>query len=49
MNNITDSLWSIISKFIPSTTSKVGRPEYNARKTFELIHHILREIEPMEL
>ena len=41
MNNITNSLWSIVSKCIPSKTSKVGRPEYNARKTFEAIHHIL--------
>lgn len=43
MNTITNSLWSIVSKLIPTKKTKVGRPEYNARKTFEAIHHILRE------
>lgn len=43
MHIITDSLWSIVSNFIPSKKSKVGRPEYDVRKTFEAIHHILRE------
>jgi len=43
MNNITDALWSIVSQVINKKKSKVGRPEYSNRKTFEAIHHLLRE------
>jgi transposase len=43
MNTITDSLWSIVSQFICLKKSKVGRSEYDTRKTFEAIHHVLRE------
>jgi len=43
MNSITDALWSIVSQVINEKKSKIGRPEYDNRRTFEAIHHLLRE------
>lgn len=41
MKHISDSLWREIEKIIPQKNVSVGRPEFDARKTFDGIMYIL--------
>jgi len=41
MKYIPDSLWSELEKLIPERKNKIGRPEFNNKKTLNRIIYIL--------
>jgi putative transposase len=41
MKHISDSLWSELEKLLPCKKSKIGRPEFDNRKTFQGILYLL--------